>query len=183
MKTVEEIKAMRVELAEKGFTSLKTSSGLRILVDRSSLKLLNKKSGSIISLDSPGYPKIYRRVGKKYQAIRIHRIIMEAKKGQVVDHINGNKLDNRRKNLRLTDYFGNARNSSVRKKTTSNTAYKGIYWNKERNLWQAQICINYKRINLGRYEKERDAAMAYNKAAKKYFGQFASLNKLTKETK
>jgi len=90
------------------------------------------------------------------------------------DHINHNTLDNRRDNLRICTHQQNLRNQ----KSPSNTSsqYKGVRWHKTSKKWQAQIKINGKSKYLGSSDSEKEAALMYNKAAKKYFGEFAYLN-------
>ena len=109
----------------------------------------------------------------KYQSIRMHREIMNAPPGYMVDHINHDTLDNRRENLRLCTYAENARN---RRKTRGTSQYKGVYrpWND--SCWWASIKVNRRTIHLGWFTAERDAARAYNAAALKYHGTFACLN-------
>jgi hypothetical protein len=91
-----------------------------------------------------------------------------------VDHINGNGLDNRKSNLRICTHQQNCENSRKRKKSFSK--YKGVYWSKNAKKWVAQITIDGKSKHLGYFELEEDAAAAYDKAAVKYFGEFACLN-------
>ena len=105
---------------------------------------------------------------------RLHRVIMNAPKGMIVDHKNGNGLDNRRENLRLATFTQNNYNASKRKNTSSQ--YKGVYFSKSRQRWRASIRFDGKRISLGTFKAEIDAAKAYDAAAKKYHTVFAKLN-------
>lgn len=98
---------------------------------------------------------------------------MDAPKGKEVDHKDGNGLDNQKSNLRLCTHKQNTRNSISIKGTS---IYKGVFWCKDRLKWRAGIKNNYKTINLGYYESEVNAAFAYDKAAIKYFGEYARLN-------
>lgn len=111
---------------------------------------------------------------------RMHRYIMNINDSSIlIDHINGNGLDNRKENLRICDQKSNVRNSKKRLNTLNN--FKGVYFHKNSKRikkWQASIKVNYKKISLGYFEKEIDAAKAYNRAAKKYFGEFAKVNKI-----
>lgn len=106
----------------------------------------------------------------------MHRFIMNAQKGQIIDHINGNGLDNRKENLRFCTHRQNAYNLITGTNKTSK--YKGVHLLKNNGLWCVQIKIPNKRIRLGNFEREDDAALAYNEAAIKYFGEFACLNKI-----
>lgn len=108
--------------------------------------------------------------GKKYN-VYMHRLITGASRGVEVDHINHNKLDNRRENLRISSRSENNRN---RKKQRNNTSgHKGVQWIKRLNVWCALIQINYKRVSLGHYRAYEDACNAYDNAASLYHGSFA----------
>ena len=100
---------------------------------------------------------------------------MNAPAGVVVDHKYGEGLDNRRANLRLATPAQNSHNRSKGRNKTS-SRYKGVYLVKETKKWRASICHNNKRIHLGFFKNETDAAKAYDGAAKEYFKEFASLN-------
>lgn len=91
-----------------------------------------------------------------------------------VDHINGDKLDNRRSNLRYASRSHNMANTPMR--ATNTSGYKGVCRNKNRRKWVSQITVDYKRICLGYYDDKREAAKAYDRAAIQYFGEFAHTN-------
>lgn len=120
-------------------------------------------------------------VSGKSKKIYMHRHILEINDSKIhVDHINENKLDNRRSNIRIASLAENSRN---RKKTKGRSSkYKGVTWFKRDSRWAAQINHNGKGIRLGYFENEIDAALAYNVAAKNLFGEFAKLNEFTKPT-
>lgn len=113
---------------------------------------------------------------KKY-SIAIHRHIMKLQKGDkiLVDHIDGDGLNNQRSNLRLCTVTENNRNQ-IHSAGTFSSVYKGVYWDKSKNTWAAEIRINKKKTYLGRFKNEKDAAIAYDLAAIKHFGEFACLN-------
>ncbi len=92
-----------------------------------------------------------------------------------VDHIDCNALDNRRANLRIVTRTQNAKNRSKTKKKCS-SVYKGVHWHKSNKKWGATITVNHKKIHLGYFEDEIQAAKCYDKAAKKYHKEFACLN-------
>ena len=110
----------------------------------------------------------------KTRFIYMHRQIMDAPKGMQVDHANGDKLDNRRANLRLCTNAENSRNSTSRKGSSS--AYLGVCWDKQHGKWLAKIRIDGRTKHLGRYETEIDAAMIYDAAARIHHGKFANPN-------
>ncbi len=124
-----------------------------------------------------GYAKTTIWKNNKATQLRMHHMINgKTKKGEYTDHINGNKLDNRRENLRICT---NAENMRNRPAPSSNTSgYKGVTWHKQRNRWAARIKVFYKSIHLGLFDSKKDAAKAYNMAAKKHFGKYAYLNKI-----
>ena len=101
--------------------------------------------------------------GDRKKALRIHRMIMKAKPGEIVDHINGNPLDNRKENLRITTSLVNNQNARKRKDGVT-SKHKGVSWCKSSKKWKAQIQINKKKKSLGSYKTEIEAAIAYNKA-------------------
>ena len=113
--------------------------------------------------------------GTRY-AIRMHRQIfgLEHDDKRDTDHINHNTLDNHQENLRICTHRQNMKNQKKRPNTTSK--YKGVCWKKKEKKWYVRITVDGNRISLGRFTDEKEAATAYNKAAKKYFGNFAYLN-------
>ena len=109
----------------------------------------------------------------KYSRILMHRCLINVTEGYVIDHINGDGLDNRKANLRLATVAQNAWNA---KKRNPRSGYKGVWFAKEKRLWRAAIVCNRKRIHLGYFSDRTTAAKAYDTAAKKYHGEFAVLN-------
>ena len=112
---------------------------------------------------------------KRGTLIYLHREIIQVPDGMVVDHINHDGMDNRIANLRPATY---SQNLYHRKKRagTKHSKYKGVSWKKDRRKWVARIGFEKKDIHLGCFHSEIDAAKAYDAAAKKYHGEFASLN-------
>jgi len=106
----------------------------------------------------------------------MHRVVVGAGDGEVVDHINGNSLDNRKSNLRVCSNAQNCRNRKRNNKNNSTSKYKGVSWNKKKKLWESVIGFNYKDCWLGYFKSEKEAAEQYDIAAQIFFGEFASLN-------
>jgi len=123
-----------------------------------------------------GYAKRHKRIEGKLTSIFMHRVVINAVKGQIVDHINRNPLDNRKENLRISDKSTNAMNRGKQKNSTS--GYKCVYHDKRNNTFDAYITAKGKRKFLGSYKTAIEAAKAYNEFAIKLHGEFANLNEV-----
>lgn len=109
-----------------------------------------------------------------YKVILMHRIVNNTPDGVKTDHRDGDGLNNLESNLRDSTHSQNIANH---KKNSNNTSgYKGVIWDKRAKKWVAQIKVNYKRKWLGTFDTAHKASLAYDLAAKKYFGEFANLN-------
>jgi hypothetical protein len=112
--------------------------------------------------------------GVKYEVF-LHRVIMRCNDSNlVVDHIDGNSLNNQKSNLRICTKAENNRNTSSHKNSSSK--YLGVTYDKARNKWNAQLMVNGKRVLTKRYITEIEAAKAYDAAAALYVGIYANLN-------
>ncbi len=108
---------------------------------------------------------------------KLHHLIMgKPPEGMVIDHINRDPKDNRKANLRIVTLHQNAQNISKQKNNTS--GFRGVWYRKDLKKWQADIKVNYKKLYLGIYKSKEEAALAYNEAAIKYFGEYAVLNEV-----
>lgn len=114
------------------------------------------------------------RSKKGGDVIRMHREIMNPPAGKVVDHINFNKLDNRKTNLRVCTLAQNNMNKA--RYSQSKSGYKGVYPGNQTNRWTAAITNGNQTKHLGTFKSEVEAARAYDYYALKYLGDFANLN-------
>lgn len=110
--------------------------------------------------------------------IYLHRLLTGAHAGKVVDHINGDSLDNRKVNLRECTHKENIRNR-CRKNKNNTSGFRGVFWAAHAKLWRAKIKVDRKTVYLGYFKDKTQAAVAYNDAALKFHGQFASLNEVS----
>ncbi|MFA5783698.1 MAG: HNH endonuclease [Phycisphaerae bacterium] len=120
------------------------------------------------------YATFCRKINGRTKSFDMHRIIMNPPPGLVIDHIDGNGLNNCRSNLRIATPAQNSRNTCAKKNGQSK--YKGVSPEKRRYCWRATLTINGKQMHIGQFASEIQAAKAYDKAAKKYHGNFARLN-------
>lgn len=129
---------------------------------------VNVKAGTVAS---NGY--VYIKHGpKNYLAHRLAWLYVHKDwPSDQIDHINGDRTDNRLSNLRIATRKENLRN--ICRKKTNRCGYKGVYWHKQANKWRASITVDGKFISLGLYLRVEDASSAYQAAAIKYFGVFA----------
>lgn len=155
------------------------------------MKKIPLTKGLFTFVDNEDYERLVQwnwyaaKSGKKFYAARklrggvkiyLHRFLMSEPEKKEIDHINGNSLDNQRKNLRICTALENRANS---KKYSNNTSgFKGVGRFFRDKRWRAYIQINGKCIHLGLFKNKISAAKAYNKAANKLFGKFANPNKL-----
>ncbi len=145
------------------------------MVDDEDYDYLNKwKWGAFYGRNTTYAMRSPRLPDGTHTSICLHRFIMNPEKGIHVDHINGNGLDNRRDNLRLCTIVQNQQNQQNCRGGSSK--YKGVCWHKHTKKWQARIGVRQVKVHLGVFNDETDAAIAYNEAAKHYFGEFANLN-------
>lgn len=140
--------------------------------------------GAIAIIDDVDYENVSRyhwilhdgyaqsRQGKN--TIHMGRLILNCPVGMEVDHINHDKLDNRRANLRIVTRSQNCANRRSFKNATSQ--YKGVSWNKQTHCWMANIKKDGEQFYLGMFDDEIAAANAYNDYARKLWGEYAVLN-------
>jgi hypothetical protein len=144
--------------------------GYSVLIDyEDSKRILARKW----RLNHNGHGQVYFSTGGPKDSIRLHRFILGLSKGdgKVVDHKNGNTLDNKKSNLRICSPSQNLQNMKTPKHNKS--GLKGASWEKKSKKWGAWIQISGKTRWLGHYETPQEAHEAYCSAARKCFGEFA----------
>jgi hypothetical protein len=120
---------------------------------------------------------VRRTMGSK---IWFHRLVNKTPEGLETDHINGNKLDNRKCNLRTVDSSQNQRNRNT--KHVSNTGLKGINFYKKNGKYRVSITFRGKAIHIGYFFTIEEAKQAYDKAASQYFGEYANTHSEIEKT-
>jgi hypothetical protein len=147
--------------------------GQVVLVDDDIFDELNIRSWQ---LNNSGYPSRTERVNGRAYILFMHHVIMPKIEGLQIDHINRNKLDNRRENLRYVTNEQQLANKGSHKDSLSK--YKGVYYNHKNKYskWMASISIDGKSVCLGSYDSEVVAAKAYNIASKNIHGDYAFQN-------
>lgn len=157
-------KATRYETLPTGAIVALLPNGYKIIVDECDREYLELRNWCVNK--STGYA-VGRINGRSAQ---LHRLIMDAKPGQYVDHINRDRLDNRRTNLRFSSQSLNAANRAKRQNTLN--TFKGVYPSANGERWVVKFCDRY----CGTYDTELDAAIAYDRLAKARFGAHAATN-------
>ena len=116
---------------------------------------------------------IWNPVKKNNDFIFMHNIILPTKIGFENDHINGNKLDNRKENLRYVTSSQNKMNTKIYKNNTS--GFKGVYWHKDKEKWMALIHCDRKKTFIGYFKIKNQAIKARFQKEKELFGDFSRL--------
>lgn len=153
--------------------------GSTTLVDDDDFEWLSQWRWAYIA--DPGYVARSTKVGGKSVRIYIHRAILNAPKGILVDHKDRNVLNNQKSNLRFATRRQNAQNAAAPKGILKSSKYKGVTWSKQRQRWAAQLKLNRKHIFLGYHNDELSAAHAYDIGAICHYGEFAYLNFTTEK--
>ena len=161
------VKPNVIKILGDGVAEVQLTKGLVSLVDENCLEILTRLKWEI---NTCGYVFSIRSQGR----IRMHRFLLGLdKNGLGVDHINRNKLDNRLSNLRLCTQ---AQNVCNRAGHGSKSVFKGVSRKSSTAKWRANIKCGEKNLYLGTFATEIQAAIAYDKAARVYYGEFAYQN-------
>ena len=155
---------------------VKISKGKVALVDNEDFTLVSQFKWSAVKKGRSWYAmRWYQKSDGGYTTQEMHRLLLCPQKGLIVDHINGDGLDNRRKNLRTVSWVQNLWNR--KKADNKSSRYLGVTRLKKRNRWVAVIRHDGRYEHIGLFKNEKDAARAWNEKAKLYRGDFAKLNK------
>lgn len=149
------------------------TKGKVALVDDGDFEYLNQWRWSFAGGTAGNYARRNNH-GDGRKTILMHRLIMNAPDGVLVDHRDGNGLNNQKSNLRLCTHAQNMANRLSL--TNSTSGYRGVSYHKGRGFWVAYISHNNKQIHLGKYATAEEAAHAYDAAAQRLQGEFARLN-------
>jgi len=116
------------------------------------------------SLSSGGYPRNIKTRSN------LHQVVMGRRAGYEVDHINGDRLDNRRINLRWATHAENGRNLKLSKRNKSGC--RGVWWDQTNKAWMVKITLNYKQMHLGRFNDYDEAVRVRKEAEIHHYGEF-----------
>jgi len=148
-----------------------------VLLSRSLVATVDEGDYELVSSFSwhgiPAAQRIENWYARTGEGIYMHRLIMSAASGEEVDHRDHNGLNNTRGNLRLCTRQQNCANSNF---PLAASGYIGVYWERDRRKWVAQVTVDYKTIRVGRYSDPIEAARARDSRVREMYGEFAKLN-------
>lgn len=156
---------------------IELTRGKYAVVDDEDYERINSHSWAAVPNPYGGVYAVRKGSKRKGEprTIQMHREILNAPKGSIIDHVNGDGLDNRKSNLRFAN---TQKNSFNRKKPNldSTSRYKGVLQRKGSTNWIARIKFNNRHVELGTYGDEAYAASVYNFASRIFFGEFRREN-------
>lgn len=164
----------RTVTIKNGIVHIPLSRGEEAIADEQDLHIVSGHNWSTQRKRNTSYAMRNENIDGKNACIYLHREIAKAKEGDIVDHINRNGLDNRRGNIRIATFSQNKCNSKLQKNNVS--GYRGVYWRRDREKYQAQIQINGVKIRLGNFKSIDEAHEAYKAASLKYHGEYGRAN-------
>ena len=151
---------------------IELSRGYKAIVDDEDYERLSQWAWKISTCNSGVYATrwVPESDSNRRQLVRMHVDIMNPPTGMLVDHVNGDTLDNRRCNLRVCTKGQNQMN--MRRNSRNTSGYRGVHWHAKCGKWVAMIKVNGERHYLGLFESVEAAAVAYAEASRKYHGEF-----------
>lgn len=167
-----------VQPLDQSYRFIPLTQGQNAIVDAKNFEWLNQWNWCATWCKSTKSFYAVRQSPRKSNKIRkliyMHRVILGCSQKKEGDHKNRNTLDMRKRNLRKCTRSQGQRNRGLQSNNTS--GFRGVSWLRDRHLWEAKIRMPGKHIHLGKFLSAKEAAHAYDKAAKKYHGEFACLN-------
>ncbi|MHC4641360.1 MAG: AP2/ERF family transcription factor [Planctomycetota bacterium] len=159
------------------FLRIPLTRGEFAIVDPEDYPRLAKHKWHLAKSPTGSYAVRWKRgpVKNTRRRIWMHRQVIHIPRSLLCDHVNCNSLDNRKENLRPATVSQNLCNRT-KKKSKSRSIYKGLEWDRIQRKWKARIQLNNRKIYLGSFNLEIEAARAYDQAAKKHHREFANLN-------
>lgn len=153
---------------------IQLTKGQYTLVNENDFRKLSQYKWCVINSSGKFYAGRNQKIDGKFRTVLMHRVILGAKPGQIVDHRNGDRLDNRRSNLRFCTASESVQNRGKMKNNKS--GFKGVHLNRRLNKYEALITKDHKTHYLGVFKTAKSAGQAYARAAKKLHGNFACVS-------
>jgi hypothetical protein len=164
-------------LLYKLMKEIQLTQGKVALVDDEDFEYLKQFKWYANNLKGKFYAVRSEWINKEYKGcLLMHRVIMNPTKGLVVDHINGDTLNNQKNNLRNCTHADNIKNQKL--SISNKTGFRGVSWHKNNKVYESRIRSNNISYHIGSFNNPIDAAKAYNECAIKFHGEFANLNKI-----
>lgn len=159
---------------------IQLTQGKAALVDDEDFEWLNQSKWRAGLTGKTFYARTHiKKHGGGYRNVLMHRLIMGNPEGKSIDHIDGDGLNNQRHNLRICSVAQNAHNAT--RMSTNTSGFKGVFWDRRSQTWRAGVMAYGKRKWLGCFNSPVQAALAYDKAAREYHGEFARTNFLVSD--
>ena len=162
-----------MDVVNPNVREIKLNKGFVAIVDADDYERVSRYKWRVMTADRRRTQ--YARCKIYGQAVLLHRFIMQARPGQIMDHINRDGLDNRKANLRFVTRSQNAVNVDKRRSANATSSYKGVYWDKSKRKWTSRLMVNGKAL-FRRLPTEEEAARAYDEMAREHYGEYAQLN-------